>query len=88
MIWRNREDDQQDVKSLHHVFHPGDFGGDSENVKFFDDHFLISSEKCIEFSDWNKDVIPNSQIEKSMAEVAVVNALIVRQGYPCIMVHN
>ena len=47
MIWRNREDDQQDVKSLHHVFHPGDFGGDSENVKFFDDHFLISSENVL-----------------------------------------
>ena len=34
-----------------------------------------------EFSDWNKEVIPNSQMEKSMAEVAVVNALILRQGY-------
>ena len=35
------------------------------------------------FSDWGKEVVPNSQIEKSMAEVAVVNALIVRKGYPC-----
>ena len=33
------------------------------------------------FSDWGKEIIPNSQLEKSMAEVAVVNALIVRKGY-------
>merc|ERR1712131_486272 len=31
---------------------------------------------CLPPSDWNKEVIPNSQMEKSMAEVAVVNALI------------
>ena len=33
------------------------------------------------FSDWGKEIIPNSQLEKSMAEVAVVNALLVRKGY-------
>ena len=32
------------------------------------------------FSDCGKEIIPNSQLEKSMAEVAVVNALIVRKG--------
>ena len=37
------------------------------------------------FSDWGKEVIPNSQLEKSMAEVAVVNALIVRKGYDTVI---
>ena len=34
------------------------------------------------FSVLTNEVVPNSQLEKSMAEVAVVNALIVRKGYP------
>ena len=32
------------------------------------------------FSDCGKEIIPNSPLEKSMAEVAVVTALIVRKG--------
>ena len=69
MIWTSQGEDLHDVKSLLHVFRPG------LKVKFNVMTIQV-------FSDWGKEIIPNSQLEKSMAEVAVVNALIVRKGYP------